>query len=104
MFATFSLPRPSNIFPSLLVVLLPRGGRLLLSPDPHQEWLQLSFVQFLVREREVGGQDMLGQLLENVDFEQNMSILSQANISPRAIVPKELFFLFLQYLVHFIGS
>lgn len=43
---------------------------------------------------------MLGQLLENVDFEQNMSILSQVNISPRAIVSKEFFSLFLQYLVH----
>ena len=49
MFATFALPRPSNTLTGLIVVLLPRSGRLLLTPDPHEERLQLSFVQFLER-------------------------------------------------------
>ena len=56
MFATFALPRPSSTFTGLVVVLLPRSGRLLLTPDPHEERLQLSFVQFL-RERERVGSE-----------------------------------------------
>ena len=54
MFATFALPRPSNTLTGL-VVLLPRSSRLLLTPDPHEERLQLSFVQFLGR---VGGEEL----------------------------------------------